>query len=163
MKTVITLLAVGLLITCGACNRKASAQKDDRSEIMIRHLLRRNSDLIEEASKRENEILEHDNECLKEQIAILGGRPIRHAKSDPLALNRSFREGLHAGLDRLIQHNLDAEDMVENHNRTHPESPQASITGLLRDLCGDCKREREIRDSQLKEEAQQRGTTHVGK
>jgi hypothetical protein len=109
--------------------------------------MRRTSDLTEEITKRENEILEHDR-CLKDQIAVLEGhRSSYPAKPKPNELS----ESLHNGLARISQNNLDAEDWIDNHNRMHPEKPWAGAKDLTRELCGI--RERAVRDRQLKEEA----------
>ena len=57
------------------------------------------------------------------------------------------------GMDRISQHALDMQAFVELHNHRHPEDPMADVETLLRDMCGDCKRERAIRAAQLREEA----------
>lgn len=57
------------------------------------------------------------------------------------------------GLGRLAQYLLDSEASIEDHNRRHPESPWASVKDVLRELCGDCTRERRQRNLQLAEEA----------
>jgi hypothetical protein len=40
----------------------------------------------------------------------------------------------------------------------HPESPQADVKDVLSLECGNCTRERAIRELQLKEEAGQNGS-----
>lgn len=57
------------------------------------------------------------------------------------------------GAERSAQDALDAEDAIEQHNLRHPESPWADVRYILRWECGDCTKERAIRDLQLKDEA----------
>ena len=108
MKTAMVLLTTIIIVVLNACqtvrtDRSNSAQKaapqDDSSDILIRHLLRRISDLTDEVSRRENEIVEHDNRCLEEQIAALEGHSLRHAKPDPLASANALGKGLEAGIN----------------------------------------------------------------
>jgi hypothetical protein len=164
MKAAIAPLVASLLFSlCGCQTAKQSANavsvapQDDTSEILIQHLVRRERDLAGEIGKLENEILEHDNKCLQEQIAALEGHPIRHAKKDPVASAvasaHALDESLNAGLSRVAQNVLDGEAAIEEHNRKHPESPWADSKELLRSICGDCTKERAARDLQLKEEA----------
>jgi len=134
MKTAAVLLAINVML-CGCQTgitegNAQKASKPDESEILIRHLLRRNNDLTREISSMERE-------CLEGQIS---GKRIA---SDPTV-----------ALDRMVQNLLDGEDAIEEHNREHPESPQADIRDVIRQMCGDCAQERVARDRQLKEEAQ---------
>jgi uncharacterized protein YlxW (UPF0749 family) len=164
MKIAIALTAASLLFTLNGCREAQTAKKsasdkkvllrDDSSEVLIRHLLRRISDLTSEVSKRENEIVEHDNRCLKEQIAALEGRPINRAKSDPVASAEALGKGLEVGLNRMVQNLLDNEEAIEQHNRNHPESPQADLQDIIRKMCGDCPDIRATRELQIRQEAQ---------
>src|SRR5437899_9118709 len=99
----------------------------DSSEVLIRHLLRRIQDLSGEVQKRQNETLEHDNKCLQEQIAVLEGRPVHHAKRDPAADARELARSLDAGIERVAENLLDGEAAIEDHNQKHPESPWADV------------------------------------
>ena len=63
-----------------ASNPEQAPPADDRSEILMRHLLRRVSALSDKIAKSENEILEHDNRCLQEEIDILEDRPTHPQK-----------------------------------------------------------------------------------
>jgi hypothetical protein len=125
---------------------------DDRSEILIRHLLRRVADLDAEINKLRTEMVKRDNQWLKEEIAILEGRPT--PKRDPNEGMRQLKKDLIDGLDRQSQQSLDLEDAIELHNLRHPESPQADVNGILRMECGDCTKERARRALQLEEEAE---------
>jgi hypothetical protein len=125
-----------LLLLGGGCSRPAPPTPSgvDTSEILIRHLLRRIAALNDEISQGENK-------CLEEQNALLRGQRVKH-RSDPLT-----------GLNRLSQYLLDGEAATEQHNRNHPEAPWAESKDLLRDMCGDCTREKAIRAAPLEEEA----------
>jgi len=153
-----------ILSVLAGCARKAapSPQSGDKSEVLLRHVLRRVSDLTDELGKRESEIVENGNRCLQEQIAILEGRSIRHAKRDPSAGIATLSQRLAESNHRLVQNLLDNEDWIEEQNRKHPGSPQADIKDLLRHMCGDCTRERTIRDAQLKEESEKYDTPRPG-
>jgi len=169
-----TGLSIVLLLTFGAsCSRPqansrpsshpaatvaAKVPPDDKSEVLLWHLLQRGEESDAEISRLQNEVLKHDNKCLEEQIAILEGR---NQPDDPkrdldevVERQRALEKRTNANLSRMAQGMLDTEDVIEYHNRRHPESPQADVRDLLRLFCGDCTRERAIRDSQLKEEAQ---------
>ena len=137
VKTVIVLLPVSFLFVLSGCTRNVPPP-EDRSEILIRHLLRRISDLNHEIDKRENK-------CLEEQISLVKGQRVAH-QNDP-----------QGAIDRMSQYLLDGEAAIEEHNRKHPESPWADTKDVLRQLCGDCTKERAIRDLQLTAEAQQIG------
>ena len=91
--------------------------------------------------KSENEILEHDNRCLQEQIAALEGRPVHH-KNDPAARVLALGESLDETNSRIAQYLLDSEAAIEDHNRRHPESPWANSEAVLKLMCGDCTKER---------------------
>jgi hypothetical protein len=54
---------------------KTAVTEVDPSDLLQRHLVRRISDLTTQIGKLENEVLEHDNRCLQEQIAELEGHP----------------------------------------------------------------------------------------
>jgi hypothetical protein len=162
VKTAIALLAMILLSGCREVHpaKSESVQKapppKDTSEILIQHLVRRVSDLTEEIDKRGNEIVEHDNKCLEEQIAVLEGRPVHQGQSNQLADAKALADSLNASLGRAVQNLLDSEEATAEHNRRYPESPWAEGKDLLRLMCGDCTKERAVRDLQLKEEAQRR-------
>lgn len=130
---------------------------DDRSEALLWHLLRRSEESDAEIERLQNEVLKHDNKCLEEQIAILEGRTQpadpKRALDEAVERQRTFGKSANADLSRMVEGMLDTEDVIEYHNRRHPESPQADVKDLLRQFCGDCTRGRAIRDSQLKEEA----------
>jgi len=97
--------------------------------------------------------------CLEEQIATLEGKThSTYPKSDSQAV-KSAR--LLRDLDRMAQGFLDAEDVIEYHNRKHPDHSQAVIKDLLRDVCVDCAQQRAARDLKLKEEDQE--FTHSAK
>jgi hypothetical protein len=135
------VVALGLFLPLCACRTFSNSPKptpDERSEILIRNLLRRISVLGEEIGKRQAE-------CVEEETLLLKGHRVTHRASD-------FNDSL----DRMSQYLLDSEDSIDLHNRRHPESLQveSATQDLLRLWCGDCTRERNLRDSQLKEEAQ---------
>jgi hypothetical protein len=153
MKAAIVLLATISLFALDGCTRKSSPQADT-SEILIRHLLRRQRDISTELAQRENDILEHDNQCLKEQIAALEGHPVHHDHPDALDTANALSERLQAGLRSNVQDMLDAEAGIEEHNRKYPELPQKDLKDILRQICGDCSKDRAFRDSQLAEEAE---------
>lgn len=125
----------------------------DEDDVLIRHLERRISDLSGQVSKLNDEILKHDNACLEEEIAMLEGRPYPHKKSDPVESARELQQSLTAGLELTAQNLLDSEAAIQAHNRKHPDSPWASVSDLIRELCGDCTKERAVREQQLAEEA----------
>jgi hypothetical protein len=130
---------------------KVPPPQEDRAEVLLWHLLRRSEKSDAEVLRLQNEVISHDNKCLEEQIATLEGKThSTYPKSDPAA-GTATRV---SNLSQMVQGLLNGEEVIEYHNRRHPESPQADVKDLLRQLCGDCTRERAIRDSQLREEAQ---------
>jgi hypothetical protein len=137
---------------------KVPLPPDDRSEVLLWHLLRRNEESDAEIERLQNEVLRHDNKCLEDQIAILEGRTRpadpKRALDEDIEKQRASAKSMNANLSRMVEEMLDTEDVIEYHNRRHPESPQADVKDLLRQFCGDCTRDRAIRDSRLKEEAQ---------
>jgi hypothetical protein len=158
MKMVVALLVLCFLFAMGGCARKAPPA-EDRSEILIRHLLKRINDSDTEISNLQDEMVRADTKCKEEQIAILKGRALPIDPKREVNGVKALRKTVMGGLNRMAQELLDAEDVIEDHNQRHPESPQADIKDLLRQMCGDCTQERAVRDLQLKEEAEQHGRT----
>jgi hypothetical protein len=162
MKTIPALLVAALLIPVSACRKARTAKPEgappDKFEALTWHLIRRADELNNDIVKLEVEIAKHDNKCLTEEIEILEGRTrpvnrkrdVEQARQKSIALSNS----LLTDVDRMSQGLLDTEDAIKEHNLRHPESPWANVNDMLRMICGDCTRERAIRDSQLKEEAQ---------
>jgi hypothetical protein len=137
-------------------SRDAASKADvDDSEILIRHLLKRVSEL--------NTLVdEHDNKCLQQQLDELKRSEALHsrnyefeaAKARALARAHHDEAEMQETFERLAQYLLDSEAATEQHNRKHPESPWADSKAVLRSVCGDCVRERYSRESQLRSEAQ---------
>lgn len=172
MRTVTVLLAITLLLNLGGCreSRKASqpiaaaptdksenkapvAPPTDNSEILIRHLLRRVSELTDEGEKMKTASIKADTACLNEEFAILEGRPSHRPALDPVAHARAFSNSLDSSLRRAIQNLLDSEAFVAEHNLNHPEAPWENSNDVLRLMCGDCLKDRATREVQLREEA----------
>jgi hypothetical protein len=161
--TIIVILGAGCLLSLGGCRTAHKANVGgvqnsppsvvDPTEVLIEHLVHRVDELTSEVGKQQNETLAHDNRCLEEEIAELEGRPIHRPKEDPTASARKLAETTEAGSSRMIQALLDGEDAIEYHNQRHPEAPWADVKDVVRLMCGDCARERAIRNTQLEEEA----------
>lgn len=134
VKTVIALLALNLLFAPGGYTQKVTPPSDAGSEVLIRHLLRRISDL-------DSVIAKNETKCLEEQISLTNGGHVPH------------KHDLLEGIDRIVQFMLDSEAAIEEHNRQHPESPWADSKEDIREFCGKCLPQRAVRDLQLKEEA----------
>jgi hypothetical protein len=107
-------------------------------------------------AKKESAIIEHDNNCLEEEIAILEGKPAHRidARAAAREASRALAERLREGSGRRSQYLLDSEEAIRQHNKKHPQSLWAESEDLLRLTCGDCAEERALRDSQLKSESQ---------
>jgi hypothetical protein len=164
MKSVIGSLAISFIFALGGCQSVQTAKSDgaqetlpsdDSSEVLIRHLLRRSREADSEVIRLEDEVAKHDNKCLNEEIAILEGRTVEPKDRVKAEDHSAAVKALNNDLSRMAQGMLDAEEVIELHNRKHPESPWADLKEDLRESCGDCTKERAIRDLQLKEEAQQ--------
>jgi len=149
----LAVLAIALLAGCSQpIPPVAKPQSDDRAEILARHLLRRVNDSEREVTRLQGELIDRENLWLKADIAELEGR--LRPKHPPLKGQRPPSEVLTDGIGRLSQSYLDAEELIELHNRNHPESPyDATKWPNLREWCGDCAAELAIRNQQLKEEA----------
>jgi hypothetical protein len=145
LAVVASLAALSGCRTVPAVTPKAQVA-DDRAEILIRHLQRQIDDSDKEIGRLRTEMLKRDNQWLQASIDSLEGRP----SHGPPQLRQALPPGLSNALNSMAQHSLDAEEMIELHNRNHPEAP---YEGLLQELCGDCTRERQLRNQQLKEEA----------
>jgi hypothetical protein len=98
--------------------------------------LRRITDLSTEIAKSENKRLEEEN-------AMLRGKRVHHTVNAD------------QGMDLQVQHMLDAEAAIEEHNRKFPDAQWAGIKDLLQQFCGDCKDARVLRDAELAAEAKQ--------
>ena len=133
MKTIVfAALALALALALAGCAQKSQA--DDEYETLIHHLLKRTESLNQEISA-------HDKTCRDEELSLIRG-------------GRLADKGLNmSNFDRMDQDLIDFEAFTELHNRRHPESQWAYSKELLKSLCGDCARERAIRNVQMKEEA----------
>jgi hypothetical protein len=128
---------------------------DDKSyEILLQHLLHRADAAEGEIGKLKNEIIQHDNRCLEEQIAALEGHPTRTKPQDPMTAQRKLTKDLSDGLSTMVQGLLDSEAVIEEHNKRHPESPWAEDKDILHQMCGDCAKEREVWNAKLATDTQ---------
>jgi hypothetical protein len=142
-------ISLALLMLLSGCAKAPQQRVDDSAEILIQHLLRRVADSDKEVQRLRKELIERDNLWLHADIDSLEGRPSR--KPPPLK-GRTLSEEIVDVNERSSQHSLDAEELIEMHNRNHPESPYADLKELLRETCGDCAQERAIRDRQIEQE-----------
>jgi len=157
------LLILALLLMSNGCRTQhkteatnLSSAKDDPSDILARHLTRRIAALTQQIGKLKNEIVDHDNRCLQEQLAALEGHSVRHTKPNRAKDTDALLKRLSEGLDLEAQSLLDSQAAISDHNRKHPEAPWAGVEDVLRLICGDCSQQRAFRDAQLKDEAEKR-------
>lgn len=149
MRAIQLLTIAALMILASACSTRVATKKaagnapaaEDRYEVLLRHALRRSRDL-------EKQVADQENQCLKEENRILRGE-----RKSPLAAANDLAASLDGSNDRIIQGLLDSEDYMQEHNRRHPEEPWADVQDLIREMCGECRKERVQRDLEMAEEA----------
>ncbi|MGD0200850.1 MAG: hypothetical protein ABSD27_08890 [Bryobacteraceae bacterium] len=155
-------MLVSMVFSIGCAKAPAPAKKDagddDRTELLLRHLVHRVDELRDALGKSRNETLAHDNRCLEDQIAELEGHPVHHPRYDPAASARKLAADLDSDLESMAIDLLDSQAVTEYHNRHHPEAPWDDRDDALRLLCGDCSKERAARDAKIVSELRTPGT-----
>jgi hypothetical protein len=128
----------------------AAKPAPDSSDALIQHLLRRIDKLSQEITAQEKMTLQHDNECMESEIAILEGRPDPHRRKAPNAAQaQTLSAHMQIGLTRIIQNLLDGQAAIDEHNRKHPEDKWVGVEDALRQVCGDCVKERAERTAEI--------------
>jgi hypothetical protein len=146
-------IPVMLFTLLSGCTARTVPKADiDDSEILIRHLLNRVSELNLLVDERYNKCLQEQLDELKSSAAS-GGNGFEAAKTRALARARHSDAEIHETFERLAQYLLDSEAAIDLHNRKHPESLWADGKATLRSVCGDCAEERSNRESQIQSEA----------